>query len=51
MKKNKENSKLGSLALEKNDHVGIMSGNSVSYMISIFAALKLNAVPALLNKK
>ena len=39
------------LGIGKNDHVGIISGNSVSYMISIFAALKLNAVPALLNKK
>ena len=36
--------------ISKNDHIGIVSKNSVSYIVSLIAALKLNAVPALLNK-
>ena len=39
------------LGITKNDHIGILSKNSVSYIVSLIAALKLNAVPALLNKK
>lgn len=34
----------------RNDHVGILSKNSASYMVSILAAIKLNAAGALLNK-
>ena len=39
-----------SLGVGRNDHVGIFSKNSVSYMVSILAAIKLQAAGALLNK-
>ena len=39
-----------SLGVGRNDHVGILSKNSVSYMVSILAAIKLQAAGALLNK-
>ena len=32
------------------DHIGILSENSVSFLVSLFAANKIDATPALINK-
>jgi len=38
------------LGVKPGDHIGIFSENSVSYLVSLFAANKIDAVPALVNK-
>jgi len=38
------------LGASRGDQIGILSENSISFLISLFAANKLDAVPALVNK-